>query len=342
MQEQRGRSNGAGATGQQRGAAAGVKRMTDIRAVVVDPSSVGGLAFRDVELPAPRPNEALVRVKAVSLNRGEVRRAQTASAGQRIGYDLAGVVESAAADGSGPAAGTRVVGLMTSQDAWAELVAVPTDLLAALPNPVTFEEAATLPVAGLTALYALRRGGALLGQRVLVTGASGGVGHLGIQLARDGGANVVALVRRDEYVPLVRDAGARDVVVDDEAGGALAEFGPFDLILESVGGAVFTTALENLARGGTCVTFGASANRIVTFEVGSFFRTGPRTLYGMYLFEEFRSVPASPSLALLANLVAEERLRPHIAVEDSWTRIGEIAQQLIDRSYPGKAVLRVD
>jgi NADPH:quinone reductase-like Zn-dependent oxidoreductase len=113
-------------------------------------------------------------------------------------------------------------------------------------------------------------------------------------------------------------------------------------VLESVGGAVFTAAIESLARGGVCVTFGASANRTVTFEVGNFFRNGPHTLYGMYLFEEFRSNPASAGLSTLATMVAEERLRPHIAVEGSWTQIGEIAQQLIDRRYPGKAVLRVE
>jgi NADPH:quinone reductase len=316
--------------------------MADIRGVIVDPNAVGCLAIHEVGTPTRGPTEALVRVKAISLNRGEVRRAQTAAAGTRIGYDLAGIVESPARSGSGPAEGARVVGLLTTQDAWAELVAVPIDLLAELPDDVSFEEAATLPVAGLTALYALRKGGALLGQRVLVTGASGGVGHLAIQLARDAGATVVGLVRRDEHVPLVRDAGAREVVVDDESGVAVASFGPFDLVLESVGGSVLTTALANLAQGGTCVTFGASANRTVTFEVGNFFRTGPRTLYGMYLFEEFRSQTASASLSILANLVAEERLRPHIAIEASWTRIGEVAQQLIDREYTGKAVLRVE
>ena len=75
--------------------------------------------------------------------------------------------------------GARVVGLLPS-GAWAELVAVPTNSLAELPESVSFELAATLPVAGLTALYALETGGGLIGRSVLVTGASGGAGNFGI------------------------------------------------------------------------------------------------------------------------------------------------------------------
>src|SRR5207247_11345890 len=84
---------------------------------------------------------------------------------------------------SGPRVGARVVGLLP-EGAWAERVAVPTHALAALPDKVTFAQAATLPVAGLTALYALAKRGPLLGRRVLVTGATGGGGYFADQLAR--------------------------------------------------------------------------------------------------------------------------------------------------------------
>ena len=93
-----------------------------------------------------------------------------ASTGWRPGWDLAGTVELEAEDGSGPRTGRRVVGLLPS-GAWAEVVAVPTHSLAELPDTVSFAQAATLPVAGLTALYGLEQGGGLLGQRVLITGA---------------------------------------------------------------------------------------------------------------------------------------------------------------------------
>src|SRR5262245_6151613 len=126
--------------------------MDHIRAVVVDPNTQGRLAIRQVAASSPLPSETLVRVFAISLNLGEVRRSLTADAGWRPGWDFTGVVERAAANGSGPPVGARVVGLLPG-GAWAEQVAVPTHSVALLPDSVSFAQAATLPVAGLTALY---------------------------------------------------------------------------------------------------------------------------------------------------------------------------------------------
>src|SRR5207302_7521683 len=103
------------------------------------------------------------------------------------GWDLAGIVENEAADGSGPRTGSRVVGML-NPGAWAEVVAVPTSILAEIPESVSFAQAATLPVAGLTALWALEHGGLLLDRLVLITGASGGVGHFACQITRKAGA----------------------------------------------------------------------------------------------------------------------------------------------------------
>src|SRR5438093_1552415 len=152
------------------------------RAVVVDPEAPGRLVIRGVAEPVPDRSEAVVRVRAISLNRGEVRRSTMAAAGWRPGWDIAGEVERPAATGSGPRAGARVVGLLP-EGAWAEHVAIPTHALAELPDKVTFSQAATFPVAGLTALHALAKGGLILGRRVLVTGATGGVGDFAGQLA---------------------------------------------------------------------------------------------------------------------------------------------------------------
>ncbi len=225
--------------------------MNSIRAVVVDPAIPERLVLREVPAPSPAPGEALIRVSTVSLNRGEVRRSTTAEAGWRPGWDLAGIVEKAAADGSGPQAGTRVVGFVPS-GAWAEQVAVSTRVLAELPPAVSFAQAATLPIAGLTALLALERGGSLLGRRVLITGATGGVGYFGCQLANLAGAHVVAHLRQSEHEALVRSAGAKDVVVGTDLSEA-RQFGPYSVILESVGSTVLSGALGLLAPGGTCV-----------------------------------------------------------------------------------------
>jgi len=310
-----------------------------MRAVVVDPGSPARLALSDVKEPTPTPAEVLVRVEAVSLNRGEVRRAESNEPGFRPGWDLAGTVERAAADGSGPPEGTGVVGFLPS-GAWAELAAVPTDSVAALPKGVSFEEASTLPVAGLTALYALEEGGNLLGRAVLVTGASGGAGQFALQLARAAGARVVALVRREEHVGLAEEAGAHEVVVD-EGGAAAGESGPYHLILESVGGEVLGNALSMLATGGTCVSFGVSAAAETTFDARTFYLTGGTRLRGFILFHEVLARPAWGGLDRLVRMVAEGRLKPRIEVQAPWTEVAEVATRLIERGYTGKAVLRV-
>ena len=304
------------------------------RAVVVDPDAPGRLAIKPVDDPVPDRGEAVVRVQAISLNRGEVRRSTMAPAGWRPGWDLAGTIERAAADGSGPAAGTRVVGLLP-EGAWAERVAVPTHALAELPAKVTFAQAATFPVAGLTALHALAKGGLLLGRRVLVTGATGGVGDFAVQLARLAGAHVTGSVRRGEQSAAVRALGAHDVVVGD----AIPDAPKHDLIVESVGGRTLGTALAALARGGVCVTLGVSAGSEVTFDARNFFISGRTTLYGLYLFTELGAEPASVGLRRLAALVADGQLMPHVSVERPWAEIGKVAEDLMARRFPGKAVL---
>jgi NADPH:quinone reductase-like Zn-dependent oxidoreductase len=307
------------------------------RAVVVDPDAPGRLVIRPGADPAPERAEAVVRVHAISLNRGEVRRAGMAEAGWRPGWDLAGVVDTAAANGSGPGVGTRVVGVVL-EGAWAERVAVPANALAALPEKVTFAQAATFPVAGLTALHALAKGGLLLGRRVLVTGATGGVGDFAVQLARLAGAHVTAGVRRPDQAATVRELGAHDVVVGDE----IPATPKYHLIVDSVGGRTLGTALAALERAGTCVTLGVSAGAEVTFDARQFFVAGRTTLYGLYLFTELLSDPASVGLRRLAELVAAGQLAPHISLERPWGEIAQVAQDLMARRFAGKAVLTVD
>ena len=313
--------------------------MSKILGVIVDPNVPGRLALREIAAPVPALDEALVRVKAISLNRGEVRRSTTADAGWQPGWDLAGIVETAAADGSGPPQGARVVGFRRF-GAWAELVSVPTHSLAELPDPVSFAQAATLPVAGLTAYHALLKGGSLLGRSVLITGASGGVGNFAIQLARLSGAQVVAHIRQPNYETLVKEAGAQSVVIGEDLQAA-SEYGPYHLIVESVGGNTLGTALGLLAQDGVIVLFGTSGGSEVTFNAQRFYGTGGASLYGLILFHELKRESASVGLTRLLRLVETCLLRPHIDLEASWTEVADVAQKLLDRSFPGKAVLHI-
>ena len=311
--------------------------MEKIRAVLTDPGSAGHLILSEVDPPQPEPSQAVVRVEAFSLNRGEVRTAYAAQAAYVPGWDLAGRVVRAAADGTGPKAGDRVVGFLRT-GAWAELAAVPTHALAVLPESVSFEQAATLPIAGLTALYGLEKASGLLERKVLVTGASGGVGLFAIELARRAGANVVGLSHQERFQPAVREAGAYQAVSGEDASPA-APYGPYDLVMDSVGGSVLGTALGLLAPNGMCVSYGATTGQDVTFKGGPFFRTGGLTLYGFFIFHEVRFHPAGEGLARLAGMIAAERLHPRIELVDTWENIAGVAQRLMNREFLGKAVL---
>jgi NADPH:quinone reductase len=290
-----------------------------MRALVADGS---GVSFAEAPDPQVDASHALVEVKAISLNRGEVRRLPARKPGTIPGWDVAGVLKD----------GTRVVGL-ADEGGWAELAALPKDRLATIPDDVSFEAASTLPVAGLTALRALEVGGPLLGRRVLITGAAGGVGRYAIQLAHRAGAHVTGVVRNAERGEGLRELGADELITELEPEGE-----NFDLLLESVGGASLAAALTRVAPQGTVVAFGASSPEPTTFDVSRFYGRGGSKLYGLRVFDE---VARHRSGVRDLELLLAARLDPQIDFVTSWEDYETAITALIERRVAGKAVLTV-
>jgi len=306
-----------------------------MKAYLMDSSVPAGVRLADVSDPQPKSNEALIAVEAISLNRGEIPGRSRFAPGTIPGWDTAGRVITAAADGSGPPAGARVVGFGWG-GAWAERRAVATDSLAALPDGTDAETASALPVAGCTALRGLRTLGAVLGRRVLVTGASGGVGRIAVQLAHLAGARVVALTSSNDKRDELAGLGADEVVTELSQLSA-----PVFGVIETTGGQALVDAWQNLRTDGMIVSIGYASGTPATFPPYS--TVGPRkTLISFTLTTPTNlSDSLAEDLAYLAELVAAGSLDPQVVWRGSWTQLAEAIGLLDTRKISGKAVLRV-
>ncbi|MFI0720772.1 zinc-binding dehydrogenase [Streptomyces sp. NPDC021224] len=292
------------------------------------------------EAPEPEPadDEAVVAVEAFSVNRGETFQLDGGLArrwnGWRPGKDVAGTVVRAAADGSGPAAGTRVVGHPPAYG-WAERVAVPTADLAELPDNVDAVTAAALPLAGITALRLLRAAGPLAGLRLLITGASGGVGHYVTELAAASGAAVTAVSATAERGAKLLELGAAELVTS-----VVEATGPYDVVLESVGGDSLPVALTRLAPGGQLVWFGQASREPVTLNFFDFFK-GPNQARITHFDYTTSDATYGQDLTALVRLVASGRLHPEIGSIRDWARTADAIADLRGRRTRGNAVLTV-
>ncbi|MHB8575259.1 MAG: quinone oxidoreductase family protein [Dehalococcoidia bacterium] len=314
-------------------------------AIIHEFGSEDVLCYEDVPDPAPATGEVLIRVRAAAINRGDLgRRMGTYPAGVPlpfiIGWDIAGTVEAAGAGVSELASGTRVVARIP-QGGYAELAVAPAAQTVPLPEGVSFEQAAALPVAYLTAWFALKHQGALkAGETCLVQAAASGVGVAGIQIAKAMGARVLTTASTEAKLALGRRLGAEVAinytttdfveVVRTETGGR-----GVDVVLESVGGDVLVRSVTALAPFGRLVSVGNSARAASPTDLTQLL-SKRISLFGFYLGGE---TGISEALAELLEMVADGRVE---AVLDKHFPLREAAaahRYVAGRSNLGKVLL---
>ena len=236
-------------------------------------SEYGGpevLRLAHVDTPAPKPNEILVKVHAAALNPvdwhlyrgvpfpvrmmvGGLRRPKHA---RGVGGDFSGTVAAVGADAAGFSVGDPVFGYVES-GALAEYLAVPADKVAPKPARLTFEQAAAVPLAALTALQILRKAQVQAGHRVLIVGAAGGIGSFAVQLARQTGAHVTG-VQSTAACDLVRSLGA-DRVIDYTREDFTAGDQRYDIVFDNVCNRSLPDVLRVITPGGTLIPNGGGS-----------------------------------------------------------------------------------
>jgi NADPH2:quinone reductase len=243
-----------------------------MRAVqVLTPTGPDDVRVVDVPEPEPGPIDVLVEVESVGISFPDL----LLSRGQyqlrpelpfTLGVDVAGTVVSVGADADRPdlAPGDRVAGVVPYGGA-AERCVLPASAVFALPDALSYDEGAALPMNYLTALFALEERGALRsGETVLVHGAAGGVGTASLQVARGLGARTIAVVSTEAKAAFAKEAGAHETVLVEGFRDAVRELTGgrgVDVVVDVVGGDVFTDSLRCLAEQGRLLVVGFAAGQ---------------------------------------------------------------------------------
>lgn len=297
------------------------------------PDGRGSIAWADVPEPRVGRHDVLVAVQAYSVNRGETFLLDAPPDGWRPGKDVSGVVLDVGAEVTELAVGQRVVA-HPEHSGWAERVGVPADRVTALPDSIPSRTAAALPLAGLTALRLIRTIGEIPGRTMLFTGASGGVGHYFVELAAGLGARVTVMCSSVDLGQRLLALGAEQLVTDvaDAAG-------PFDVVIESVGGDLFAATWRLLTTRGLFVWMGQASHTRPTIDFFDW-TGGANATMRKFLYSE-SDVSDAADLATLVRLVASGRLHPEIPVVADWTDTASVITDLLARRVRGNAVLDV-
>jgi NADPH:quinone reductase-like Zn-dependent oxidoreductase len=306
------------------------------------------LHLADVPMPTLRDGDVLVRVRAASANAGDWHLLRGTPlpfrlvAGLRmpkfkiIGTDVAGHVEAVGRGVTGFRPGDEVFGELSrcGFGAYAEFAAAPEKALALKPSNLSFEEAATLPTAGCTALQGLRKGQIERARQVLINGASGGVGTFAVQVAKSFGTTVTA-VCSTRNVDMVRATGA-DHVIDYTKDDFATHAQRYDLILAANGDRSIWDYRRALNAGGRYAMTGGS-NRQLTDAL--FF--GPVLSMGRQRFGNVLVKPNQADLLMLKELCEAGKVRPVIDRRFPLTEVSAAVRYVEEGHARGKVVVTV-
>jgi NADPH:quinone reductase-like Zn-dependent oxidoreductase len=308
------------------------------------------LEFGDVDQPAIKPGEVLVRVRAAGVDRG-VWHVMTGlpylgrlAFGLRrprnpvLGMDVAGVVEAVGEEVTALRQGDEVFG--TCNGAFAEYAAVREDRCAPKPAGLTFEQAAALPTSAVTALQAVRKQGRVqAGQRVLVIGAGGGVGSYAVQIAKASGAHVTGVCSTGK-VDLVRSLGADEVV--DYTSTDITESGQrYDVVLDIAGNRSLRQLRRVMTPRGTLVIVGGEGGDRLTGGLDRQFRAVLLSLVVRQRMRFFVAVARRPDLETIRELVESGAVRPAVDRTYPLVEAAQAVRDMAEGRVRGKAVVTV-
>lgn len=323
-----------------------------MRAIVLLGS--GTLELRtDVPTPEPGAGQVRVRIRATAVNRADlVQRAGSYPAPPDAPADILGLEYAGEIDALGDGVrelrvGERVFGLVGG-GSYAEYVVVPERALARLPDAISFEDAAAIPEAFLTAYDAMvTQGGLCAGSWALVHAAGSGVGTAAVQIAKAIGARVVATVRSPSKVEALRALGADQVICVQDAVFAeavvAATGGGADVVLELVGGAYLSEDLSAVALRGRIVLVGLVGGRSAELDLGLVLRKRVHVLGTVMRSRQLEEKIALHQLLQrqLVPLFAERKLRPVIDQILDLADADVAHQRMKSNEGSGKIVLRV-
>jgi len=308
--------------------------------------------LKDVEKPVPNDNQVLIKVRAASLNALDVYLTRDSWLGRlffglrkprdtRLGRDVAGQVEAVGKNVTQFKSGDEVFG--TCRGALAEYACPFERSLVVKPPNVSFEQAASLPIAGLTALQGLRDQGKIQpGQKVLINGATGGVGTFAVQIAKSLGAEVTA-VCRTRNVDLVKSIGA-DHVIDYTKEDFTKSDQRYDVIFDNVANHSFAERRRVLTPKGICVLAGMGGAGVKGGEaigriVGNLFIARGFSWFTAQKFAQYITKMNKQDLIMLADLIQTGKLTPVIEQTYNLSEASEALRRLNEGHARGKIVI---